>query len=274
MEKPTYAYYKHKYYRFLLELSGKRFERHFNFYSFIDKRKSRIKHENNKYYLTSVNIDWRFSSPGNGVMTYLHSLDDRANNLKKSYMLQNVDFSEGDVVIDCGAAQGLFFLALQEAKIEYYGFEPSPVQFEDLSFNLAKKGHIQNKALWKNSNEEIDFYVNDWLNDSSAIKINKFDEIIKVKTMTLDEVIQKINKKIKLIKIEAEGAEPEVLYGLNEQINKVQYITIDAGPERNNETTIIDCLNYLKESSFELISFYQPRVGLLFENKIFDKELN
>ena len=98
MEKPTYAYLCTSTIDFLLELSGKRFERHFNFYSFIDKRKSRIKHENNKYYLTSENIDWRFSSPGNGVMTYLHSLEDRANNLKKSYMLQNVDFSEGDVV--------------------------------------------------------------------------------------------------------------------------------------------------------------------------------
>lgn len=267
MEKPTYAYYKHKYYRFLLELTGKKFENHFNFYSLIDKRNSRIKYSDNKYYITSENIDWRFSSPGNGVMTYLDTLQHRAQILKKCYMIDKVNLSERDVVIDVGAAQGLFYLALKDFEIDYHGFEPSPVQFEDLSFNLDKIGTLYNKALWNKSNEEIDFYINDWLNDSSCIEIKEFDEIIKVKTVTLDEVIKKINKKIKLIKIEAEGAEPEVLYGLNEQINKVHFITIDAGPERNNETTIIECLNYLNESNFELIGFDKDRIGLLFKNR-------
>ncbi len=271
MEKPTYAYYKHKYYRYLLKLSGNKFAKHFNFYSFIDKRNSRIRHLDNKYYLTSENIDWRFSSPGNGVMTYLDTLQNRAEWLKECYMIEKVTLSEGDVVIDCGAAQGLFYLALKDFKIDYHGFEPSPVQFEDLSYNLKEIGALYNKALWNNSNEEIDFYLNDWLNDSSVIEIKEFDEIIKVKTVTLDKVIKKINKNVKLIKIEAEGAEPEVLYGLNEQINKVHFISIDAGPERYGETTIIECLNYLYESSFELIDFYQGRVGLLFENKSFGK---
>jgi FkbM family methyltransferase len=186
-------------------------------------------------------------------------------------MIEKVNFCEGDVVIDCGAAQGLFYLALKDLKIDYHGFEPSPVQFEDLSYNLKNKGKLYNKALWNNSNEEIDFYINDWLNDSSVIEIKEFDEIIKVKTITLDEVIKKINKNIRFIKIEAEGAEPEVLYGLNEQINKVHFISIDAGPERYGETTIIECLNYLNRSSFELIGFYQGRVGLLFENMSFEK---
>ena len=71
MEKPTYAYYKHKYYRYLLGIKGNKFQRHFNFYSFIDKKSARIKHVDSKYYLISENIDWRFTSEGTGVFAYL-----------------------------------------------------------------------------------------------------------------------------------------------------------------------------------------------------------
>ena len=49
------------------------------------------------------------------------------------------------------------------------------------------------------------------------------------------------------IKIEAEGAEPEILEGLIKNLNKVEYITIDAGFERgvNKESTLVQCTNYL-----------------------------
>ena len=63
------------------------------------------------------------------------------------------------------------------------------------------------------------------------------------------------------------GAEPEVLEGLDKNISKVNYITIDAGFERNGKSTISECIHYLLSRNFELIDFYQPRVGLLFKNK-------
>lgn len=267
MEKPTYAYYKHKYYRYLLRIRGNKFQRHFNFYSFIDKKKARIKHIDNKYYLTSENIDWRFTSEGTGVFAYLFGLKERSNYIKEAYMIDNLNIYEDDVVIDCGAAQGLFYLAVKDFNPDYYGFEPSPTQFEDLKYNLTGEKNLYNKALWNSSGDLLELYVNDWNNDSSAIKPEEFDEVVKIETVSLDDLIDTIGKNVKLIKIEAEGAEPEVLQGLDRNISKVDYITIDAGFERNGKSTISECVHYLISKNFELIDFYQPRVGLLFMNR-------
>ena len=267
MEKPTYAYYKHKYYRYLLRIKGNKFQRHFNFYSFIDKKSSRIKHVDNKYYLTSEDINWRFTSEGTGVFAYLFGLEERTNYIKECYMINNLEINEGDVVIDCGAAQGLFYLAVKNFNPEYYGFEPSPTQFDDLKYNLSGEKNIYKKALWKRTGDELELFVNDWNNDSSAIKPEEYDEVIKIETLSLDDLIDTISKNVKLIKIEAEGAEPEVLHGLDRNISKVDYITIDAGFERNGKSTISECVHYLISKNFELIDFYQPRVGLLFMNR-------
>ena len=217
--------------------------------------------------MISENIDWRFTSEGTGVFAYLFGLKERANYIKECYMIENLKIHEGDVVIDCGAAQGLFYLAVKDFKPEYYGFEPSPAQFEDLKYNLSGEKNIYKKALWKSTGDVLELFVNDWNNDSSAIRSNEVDEIINVETISLDDLIDTIGKDIKLIKIEAEGAEPEVLEGLDKNISKVNYITIDAGFERNGKSTISECIHYLLSRNFELIDFYQPRVGLLFKNK-------
>ena len=119
-------------------------------------------------------------------------------------MIENLKIHEGDVVIDCGAAQD-FYLAVKDFKPEYYGFEPSPAQFEDLKYNLSGEKNIYKKALWKSTGDVLELFVNDWNNDSSAIRSNEVDEIINVETISLDDLIDTIGKDIKLIKIEAEG---------------------------------------------------------------------
>ena len=93
---------------------------------------------------------------------------------------------------------------------------------------------------------------------------------ITIETITLDSLIDRINKKIKLIKLEAEGSEPEILEGLSINLNLVEFITIDAGFERglSQEQTLVPCLNYLTKNNFELIDFEsRGRVTALFKNK-------
>ena len=74
-----------------------------------------------------------------------------------------------------------------------------------------------------------------------------------------------------MIKIDTEGAEPETLYGLNTQLNQVQYISIDCGYERGiqKESTFVDCKKYLLDKNFELIKFSTDRFVHLFKNKNF-----
>ena len=78
------------------------------------------------------------------------------------------------------------------------------------------------------------FYLNNNSGDSSLD--NKSDNKIIVKTKTLDFLLRDI-KIIGLIKLEAEGHEPEVLEGSLEILKKTKYITVDVGPERNHKST-------------------------------------
>ena len=91
---------------------------------------------------------------------------------------------------------------------------------------------------------------------------------IRIETTTLDKEIDKIQQRIKLIKLEAEGFEPEILQGLKKYLNYVEYITIDCGFERGvkQESTIAECANYLIKNNFKMIDFSLPRVVTLFKN--------
>ena len=72
----------------------------------------------------------------------------------------------------------------------------------------------------------------------------------------LDKEINKIQEKIKLIKVEAEGFEPEILQGLKKYLNYVEYITIDCGFERgiSQESTRTDVLKILENNNFKIVN--------------------
>lgn len=78
----------------------------------------------------------------------------------------------------------------------------------------------------------------------------------------------KYKKKIKLIKLEAEGFEIEILHGLKKYLNKVEYIVVDCGFERglDQNSTIAECSNYLINNNFKMIDFGAPRIVTLFQN--------
>ena len=79
-------------------------------------------------------------------------------------------------------------------------------------------------------------------------------------------------KKIKLLKLEAEGAEPEALAGCEKLLKNIEYISADLGFERgaNEESTIEDVTNFLLSRNFRLVKFELPRVVALFVNKDMD----
>ena len=247
--------------------SGRFFCFLFNIFVFF-LEKNYIKFNNNIYYFK--NKTRCFSEPAIGIAFYLFGFKKRNNYLINTYLISNIKFKKNDIIIDIGANTGDFFFIFKK-RIRYIGVEPSPQIYNILKFNVRDQ-YLLNKAIWKKSNQLIDFYISDSYGDSSIHKpFLGFKKKIKIKTMNLDDLITQANlkKPIKLIKIEAEGAEPEVLYGLNKNINKVNYITIDAGFERGKkrENTISDCTNYLIKKNFKLINFGSERYTLLFENQ-------
>ena len=236
----------------------------FNLFSIIRKSPNRISIRENFYYNTEQN--WRFYNQRQGLYAYGNGFKKRKDELLSSYLIKNLEFSDKDNIIDIGANNGDFYLCF-EKKIEYHGFEPSPIVFSNLKHNV-KNHSLYNLGVSNIEGNNIDFFLSDESGDSSILPINNFTKKITIETITLDKIIHKIQKKIKLIKVEAEGYEPEILQGLKKYINDVEYITVDCGFERGikMESTIAECSNYLIQNNFKMINFGSPRLVALYKN--------
>ena len=246
----------------------------FNFVNSLLLKKQKIFFMNGAFYLKSNNKDknlWMFSQKKIGTMAYRDGLDKRKELLKKVYLLKNITYEEHDTIIDCGANNGDFYLCFNK-KINYIGIEPSPSVFNNLKHNI-KNQKLINKGLWYKDIKK-DFYLSDNFGDSSIIEFNNFEKKIQIECCTLDSIISNKDK-VKLIKIEAEGAEPEVLFGLKNEINKVEYIVIDVGFERGKDqlSTFMECTNHLLKNNFEIIDFRLNRFTVMYKNISF-KQLN
>ena len=236
----------------------------FNLFSIVRKSPNRISIRENFYYNTEQN--WRFYNQRQGLYAYGNGFKKRKDELLSSYLIKNLEFSDKDNIIDIGANNGDFYLCF-EKKIEYHGFEPSPIVFSNLKHNV-KNHSLYNLGVSNIEGNNIDFFLSDESGDSSILPINNFTKKITIETITLDKIIHKIQKKIKLIKVEAEGYEPEILQGLKKYINDVEYITVDCGFERGikMESTIAECSNYLIQNNFKMINFGSPRLVALYKN--------
>ena len=121
------------------------------------------------------------------------------------------------------------------------------------------------KGLSDNSTV-LDLYLDSAGGNSSFVDFGT-DRSVKVETVRLDEVLGQ-DDFIKLLKIDAEGYEPEVINGAIKCLNNVEYISVDFGAERgiDQKSTIIQVNNILINNNFELISFGEIRMTGLYKN--------
>ena len=192
----------------------------------------------------------------------------RLNSLAKFYFLDKINFTNGDKIIDCGANIGEINLIFKQKNIlvDYYAFEPSTKDFDCLKLN-AKSNNLYKKGLWNEKSKKT-FFIKSNSADSSFFEIDEFEtkeiiEVDKLDNFQLDH--------IKLLKVEAEGAEPEVLQGAKNTLKSCEYVVVDAGKERGikkEETSMFVC-NYLLSNNYELLYINHERITLLFKNKLF-----
>ena len=240
-------------------------------------KKLRFKYEkkSNIFIAFEGNKTRYFSNFERGTWLYRDGINLRSEFIFKSYCLQNLMFGSNDVIIDCGANLGDLSIKLYEIceTIKYIGIEPSPSDYELLTKNVNNESaHLLQKALG-NKNEKLKFYVCSEEGDSSLIEPPSYTHSIDVGVLTLASLIDDLNiKRVKLIKIEAEGYEPEILEGAQGILNKVEYIAVDGGYERgiNCEQTLTAATNFLLKNNFEMVDIYFPWFRALYKNKSFD----
>jgi FkbM family methyltransferase len=177
------------------------------------------------------------SNMNRGFWLYRHGIELRANAIFNSYCLNNINFNKEDIIIDCGANYGDLYLKISNyvASENYYAFEPNPIDFKALTYNLSDKCKKINTALG-NSNCHLNFYVSTQGGDSSLIEPLDWKDLIKVPVVRLDSFLSENNiSSVKLLKLEAEGFEPEILEGIGEMINCIEYVAVDGGYERGKD---------------------------------------
>ena len=190
------------------------------------------------------------------------------NKLIETYCIEDLNLENNDVVIDCGANNGEINIALKlkNINVNYFGFEPDPQTFQSLKLNNSEiTNNLFNLGL-SDKDEDSKFYLDDYGGNSSLINFGS-KQSITIKTKRLDSF--DFGNSIKLLKIDAEGFEPEVLNGSIGIIEKIKYIAVDFGAERGEEEklTVVDVNKFLYENNFSLVGFSEHRlVGLYLNN--------
>lgn len=209
------------------------------------------------------------------IFRYRRGVCDRVNRLARKYFIDRVPFDEGDVVIDCGANVGEVGLYIKSrAAVRLIAVEPSAAEAEACDENLfGGRGDTLRFALWHSVGEQV-FYDSNVTGDSSLIApATPHVSETRVQTTTLGALVaaQGIDR-IKLLKIEGEGAEPEILAGAAGIISRVAYCTVDCGPERgaSQAHVIPQVCNFLIESGFELLDVNLERQIFWFRNRTLD----
>jgi FkbM family methyltransferase len=204
---------------------------------------------------------------------YIHGLEDRGARLFDEYLLDGVPFADGDSVVECGAYDGDFVLALERTgkTLHLVSFEPSPENARTTRLNQSNRPFLLSAqthqlALWRTSGDTVAFHLKIDSADSSLIPIAGATETIEVETARLDRAIPR--RRHRLLKLEAEGAEPEVLEGAEDVIDQFDYISADLGFERGvrQESTLPQVVNFLLPRGFEVVAVGLPRLVVLFRN--------
>lgn len=253
----------------LLKLDKKLFTLGFNIKSVLVSSPARLSWDANNFIVMDKSIkgfSYKIHHQRQCNMAYEFGVRERAERLADAYFLNKVDFKDGDTFLDCGANVGdlKIWFNLAGISINYIGFEPSPVEFSCLKDNVHPS-LVHNLGLW-NKNGTLEFFISSQGADSSLIQPSKYDAKIDVPVAMLKEFVK---SPVKMLKLEAEGAEPEILEGLGEKLALVEYISADLGYERGVEcaSTLAPVTNYLLNNGFELIDVSHERICALYKNR-------
>ena len=167
---------------------------------------------------------------------YTSGVSKRINSLAQAYFQNEIPEDFKGTFIDCGANVGeLSLFVAKKYHCKILAFEPEPMEFQCLLSNLLSfdSAVAFNKALWEEKKELI-FYSSPQTADSSLIPSEPNQDKIVIQAITLDSLLSddELSEGIIIVKIEAEGAEPEVIKGGRELLEKAALVLVDGGPER------------------------------------------
>lgn len=174
--------------------------------------------------------------------------------------------TQDDIVIDIGAHLGFFAMrCVENGAGKVISYEPSPRNIEYLKQNLSRFTNVEviEKAVWCKSDLTISFETTRELGKDNSSLGTAFTKsgTSRVTTISLDDILQQYDK-VRLLKIDAEGAEYPILY-CSSMLDKVEEIVgeihdinqenvLESPLSYTKECNRVDLINHLKSFGFEL----------------------
>lgn len=141
------------------------------------------------------------------------------------YLTENFNVTENDILVDIGCAEGFLALDVVEKAKKIYLFEYEDAWIEALQHTFAP---------WKEKVEIIKKYVSDQTDDNN---------------IAIDHFFENREDLPTFVKIDVEGAEMQVLNGMQQTINKANHIKLAV-------------CTYHKQNDYEDITSYISNIGL------------
>jgi FkbM family methyltransferase len=195
-----------------------------------------------------------------GVMT---GIDRIAND----YSLDALDHLRDGVFIDCGANVGELGFWARKRGFQYIAFEPELLESRCVDLNhFQGEPNCIRKALWK-EDTTLRFFTRPDSADSSVLADEDGEQSVLVEATRLDSSVDLSSASGPIIlKLEAEGAEPEVLEGAVNSLSRIDWVAIDCGFERGPEKshTLVETNIFLNDHGFQMVSAKFPRMTALY----------
>lgn len=173
--------------------------------------------------------------------------------MEKKYSLPGfVEVKPGDKVVDVGAYIGAWSLAAANKAASVFAFEPATLTFGALQRNICDQANIEaRRAIVGNRTGRGRLQLSRDGTDNSVISPDRWatDDHEMVDMIRLDE-LDFIGNTINLVKVDAEGFEPEVVEG-SAKID-VQKWAIDCSNERNGKSTVKEVTEILEDRGYEV----------------------
>lgn len=202
---------------------------------------------------------------------YKYGVDKRVEKLSSSYLLDRLPPGLEGAFIDCGANIGELGRFARSKGLDYHAFEPEPLEARCCDINnFGGETKTNRVALW-HEDTTLKFYSKAETADSSAIEISDYDRAVEVPARSLDSyVAEKGISRIAVMKIEAEGAEPEVLAGAMKALAITDYVVVECGFERgvSQDSTLVPVLKIMTQAGFEMMDWHRRRISVLFKRSV------
>ena len=194
---------------------------------------------------------------------YRGGFENRLDAVCRRYGLNDLlPHSPNEWVIDVGAYMGEFSIQMLRLGFNVLAVEPDPEAARCLQENLRRHG--PHEMEWKidtrvcnDRRGRVAFHLEPHAADSSIFpSVSRPSRPVTLVAERLDDIVEDRigNCPIRGLKLDAEGAEPEVLAGARRLLERIPRISIDAGYERQGESTVNECRRILRDAGYRILT--------------------